>query len=239
VSPAEVKSAVDRDRLHIIAELPHEREHRCFRGTPRREIFPSGSGSILFSLSAVAYSPQMSSPSLARYRPLFTVALLTTAICAVVLHPASTLGAPFVVPKAALQPPQVTFSEVPNGTAINGLTINGFTFSESNQFNVNVLFTRPNSPFFPTGGTNNITGDKASTTAALASNYVLTVNLASPATAFGFGFASGSGTVLVTLFNGTTNLGSLAFASAPDPTFFGGFAGHRGHHRFHFRPDCA
>ena len=165
----------------------------------------------------------MNSPRFFRRLPFFAAALFTAVICALLLPPANTLAAPFVVPKASLQPPQVTFSEVPNGTAINGLTINGFTFSESSPTGGN-LFTRPDSGSFPSGGTNNITGDKASSI-GVTSNYVLTVNLASPATAFGFGFASASGTVLVTLFNGTTNLGSLVFATAPDPVTSGGFAG--------------
>jgi hypothetical protein len=48
--------------------------------------------------------------------------------------------------------------------------------------------------------------------------------------ALGYGFADLSTATLptattITLFNGSTNVGSLAYAGSPDPTFTGGFAG--------------
>lgn len=136
---------------------------------------------------------------------------------------ATASAAPFVVPKASLQPPQVTFSEVPGGIPLDGLTINGFTFSESSP-----LFNTAASSSGP-GDTNNVDGEIALSLTNPAA-YVLTVTLPGPSIAFGFGFALLASTsipnaVTITLFNGVTNLGSLAFDANLDPTFPGGFAG--------------
>lgn len=144
--------------------------------------------------------------------------------CAALLSICNVSAAPFEVPKATLQPPLVTFSEVPSFTAVNGLTINGFTFTE----NMPTAFTVP--PGSGPGNTNNISGDHALSGAPPGGGYILSVSLASPALSFGFGFAlqgttSVANAVTLTLFSGATNLGSLAFAGAPDPTFTGGYAG--------------
>ncbi|HEV3410642.1 MAG TPA: hypothetical protein VG095_10125 [Chthoniobacterales bacterium] len=133
-------------------------------------------------------------------------------------------AAPFEVPKATLQPPLVTFSEVANFTPVNGLTINGFTFTE----NMPTAFTAPSAS--GPGNTNNITGDTALSGVPPGAGYILSVSLASPALSFGFGFAlqttgSVANAVTLTLFSGMTNLGSLVFAGANDPTFTGGYAG--------------
>lgn len=150
---------------------------------------------------------------------------LSVTLCAALLPVCSAIAAPFAVPKATLQPPQVTFSEVSNFTPVNGLTINGFTFTES----IPMSFTAPSSN--GPGNSNNISGDIAlSSLGSIPAGYNLTVSLATPAQSFGFGFAlQGSTTVAnavtLTLFSGSTNLGSLVFAGAPDPAFTGGFAG--------------
>jgi len=114
---------------------------------------------------------------------------------------------------------------VPNFTSLNGLAINGLTFTESipMSFTASSAFGPPN--------TNNISGDRTvSGLGSIPTGYTLTVSLATPSLSFGFGFAlqgttSVANAVTVTLFNGATNLGSLVFAGAPDPTFTGGFAG--------------
>ncbi|HEX8678479.1 MAG TPA: hypothetical protein VF683_00855 [Chthoniobacterales bacterium] len=118
----------------------------------------------------------------------------------------------------------MTFSEVPNFTSLNGLSINGFTFTE----NTPMSFTA--SSAFGPNPSNNISGDRAvSSLGSIPAGYVLSVALSNPALSFGFGFALQGGSsmanaVTLTLFNGATNLGSIAFAGSPDPNFIGGFA---------------
>ena len=126
----------------------------------------------------------------------------------------------FVVPKSALQPPQVTFSEVASGTSLNGLTINGFKFSESTP---NASTAPPGSG---PGNTNNINNDMALSGGTLPVGYVLTVGLPGLSSSFGFGYAIlGGDTLNIQLFNGLTSLGSLTYTGTPDPSFNGGFAG--------------
>jgi len=150
---------------------------------------------------------------------------LTTILCAVLLPVCSALATPFAVPKDTLQPPQVTFSEVANFTPLNGLLINGFTFTES----IPMVFTSP--PGSGPGDTNNNSGDTAlSGLGSIPAGYILTVSLATPSLSFGFGFAlqgvtTVANAVTVTLFDGATNLGSLVVAGALDPAFTGGFVG--------------
>lgn len=120
--------------------------------------------------------------------------------------------------------PQVTFSEVPSFTPVNGLSINGFTFTE----NIPNLFTASSAA--GPNPANNLSGDRAVSGLGLPSGYMLTVSLANPALSFGFGFAlqslsGAANAVTLTLFSGATNLGSLSFAANPDPNFAGGFAG--------------
>jgi hypothetical protein len=156
--------------------------------------------------------------------PKLRLSVVAVILCAALLPVCSASAAPFAVPKATLQPPQVTFSEVPSFTDLNGLSINGFTFTE----NMQTAFTAP--PGFGPGNTNNISGDAAHSGVPPGAGYILTVSLASPALSFGFGFAlqgtaSVANAVTLTLFSGMTNLGSLVFAGAPDPVFTGGYAG--------------
>lgn len=125
------------------------------------------------------------------------------------------------VPETNFASPKVTFSEVALGTPVNGLTINGFAFSETIA-NTSVANGGP-------GNTTHITQPSA-LGAANPAGEVITVNLPGMTSEFGFGYAIlASGTiadgVTVTLFSGSTNLGSLTYSAIPDPTFPGGFAG--------------
>jgi hypothetical protein len=154
--------------------------------------------------------------------PLRIHSPLAAIICALLLPVCGAWAAPFPINPGFLQPPQVTFSEVPAGTALNGLSINGFTFTE----NLPTAFTAP--PGGP-GNTNNISGAYALSGVPPGGGYILSVALLNPARSFGFGFSlqgvtSGANAVMITLFNGATNLGFLSFAGNPDPTFIGGFA---------------
>jgi hypothetical protein len=119
--------------------------------------------------------------------------------------------------------PKVTFSEVSVGSALNGLTINGFAFTEtiSNTF---VAGTGAGP-----GDTNSVTKPSALGNGNPAGQ-VISVMLPELSTAFGFAYALlASGTlpngVTISLFNGLTDLGSLGFTAELDPVFPGGFAG--------------
>jgi hypothetical protein len=57
--------------------------------------------------------------------------LLTTAAAFVLLFCTSAQAGLVAVPEAGFGPPEVTFSEVGSDTPLNGLTINGFGFSET------------------------------------------------------------------------------------------------------------
>ena len=145
------------------------------------------------------------------------------ASCASVFVCGSANATPVIAPISDFGAPAVTFTGVPSGTALNGLTINGFTFSEtiSNTF-VSTLNGGP-------GDTTNITQPSALGNANPAGE-VLTILLPDLMSEFGFGYAvialqTVPNAVTVTLFNGATNLGSLSYTGAPDPTFAGGFAG--------------
>jgi hypothetical protein len=127
----------------------------------------------------------------------------------------------FLVPQASLLPPDVTFSEVPIGTPLNALTINGFTFAETIA-NTTVSNGGP-------GNTNTITQPSA-LGAGNPAGEVITVTMPELSSAFGFAYALLAGGVVpdgvtISLFNGATNLGSLVYSASPDPTFSGGFAG--------------
>lgn len=108
-----------------------------------------------------------------------------------------------------------------SGTEVNGLVADGLTFQYSLG---NGFVTIGSGP----GVTNNLANPAA---VSIGNNTgSVTVLLPSLSSAFGYGFALLSTNVnpaatTVTLFNGVTNVGSLSYAGAPDPTFTGGFAG--------------
>jgi hypothetical protein len=107
------------------------------------------------------------------------------------------------------------------GTAINGLTIKGFTFSE-NYPNAIVASDPPYA-------TSHISPPAASFVFPTA-GYILTIDMPTVVTSFGFGFAlsdlgSPPNALTIKLFNGATDLGSLPYGGTSDPFFAGGFAG--------------
>jgi hypothetical protein len=133
----------------------------------------------------------------------------------------SANATPVIAPISDFGAPGVTFTGVPSGTALNGLTINGFTFSET----ISNTFVSTLGP----GDTTNITQPSALGNGNPAGE-VLTILLPNLMSEFGFGYAvialqTVPDAVTVTLFNGATNLGSLSYTGAPDPIFSGGFAG--------------
>src|SRR5258708_10411810 len=119
----------------------------------------------------------------------------------------------------------IDFTGLPEGTEVNGLTVNGV------QFNYIVGGSPLSGAVVIDGGpgiTNNITppnivsiGDDTG---------ILRVTLPGPATMFGYGYAiltttPVSNATSISLFNGTSPVGTLSYAGAPDPTFTGAFAG--------------
>jgi hypothetical protein len=113
------------------------------------------------------------------------------------------------------------FSGVPLGTDINGLTVGGLSFSYSLGSGQVSIATGP-------GSTNNMTDPNIVSVGSPGGTLVVT--LPGPSLQFGYGFALlASGTIsngtTITLFDGSTPVGSLSYTAAPDPSFPGGFAG--------------
>ena len=115
----------------------------------------------------------------------------------------------------------IDFAGLVDGTEVNGLVVDGVGFSYSLGNGQVDIDGGP-------GTTNNIEppnivsiGDNTGS---------LTIALPAPANMFGYGFAILSlfdvaDATTMSVFNGSTFLGSLSFAGAPDPIFTGGFAG--------------
>lgn len=121
--------------------------------------------------------------------------------------------------------PVTTFTGLSTGTEVNGLTTNGITF----HYLLGGVPT--NGQVIIDGGpgvTNNISPPNIVSVGNDSGTLMLT--LSGLANAIGYGFAVDTGAVLanattITLFNGSTNVGSLSFGASPNPTFAGGFAG--------------
>jgi hypothetical protein len=115
----------------------------------------------------------------------------------------------------------VDFAGLTDGTEVNGLVVDGLTFSYSLGNGQLAIDGGP-------GTTNNITppnivsiGDDSGE---------VTIALPSAANMFGYGYAILSlgdvaAATSMSVFSGATFLGSLSFAGAADPNFTGGFAG--------------
>lgn len=135
--------------------------------------------------------------------------------------PSATLSPPIVDPGVI-----VNFGEVSISTAIQSQTIKGYTFSE-NVPNAVTAITGP-------GTTLNLNGVSLQSGGGYSpANYALTVTMPIPVHGFGFGFAIldpgfppvVTNAVTITVFDGLTNLGSITYPAAPNPSFPGGFAG--------------
>ena len=121
--------------------------------------------------------------------------------------------------------PVTTFTGLATGTEVNGLTVNGITY----HYLLGAVPT--NGQVIIDGGpgvTNHV--DPPNIVSVGDNSGTLMLTLPSLTTGIGYGFAVLSQSVLanattITLFNGTTNVGSLSFGGSPDPLFSGGFAG--------------
>ena len=146
------------------------------------------------------------------------------ALVGICLGAASTTSAStFAIGVGAFGPGSslVTFSGVPDGTEVNGLSIGGIQFQ----------YSLGNGSVIIDGGPG-LTNDVSPPNVVSIGNAsgVLTLTLPGLVDLFGFGYAIlNAGAVpnatTVSLFNGVTPVGSLSYDGAPDPNFAGGFAG--------------
>jgi len=121
--------------------------------------------------------------------------------------------------------PILTFDGLAEGTEVNGLSYGGVSFTYTvGGSPLNGAVVIDGGP----GMTNNI----APPNIVSVGNNAGTLNLVLPGASdlFGYGYALlASGTIAnattISLFSGTTSVGSLSYSGAPDPAFTGGFAG--------------
>jgi hypothetical protein len=115
----------------------------------------------------------------------------------------------------------VTFTDLPEDTEVNGLSVGGLEFSYSLGNGSLIIDAGP-------GITANIVPPNIVSTGD--STGVLTITLSAPADLFGIGYAILNtipvvNATTITVFSGATNLGSLSYNAVTDPSFTGGFAG--------------
>ncbi|MCM3871098.1 MAG: PEP-CTERM sorting domain-containing protein [Pyrinomonadaceae bacterium] len=115
----------------------------------------------------------------------------------------------------------ITFTGLATGTEVNGLTVGGILFNYSLGNGQVIIDGGP-------GTTNNVAPQNI---VSIGNNTgILTLTLSGLANTFGYGYAvlntvNVASATTITLFNGVTNVGSLAYNGVPDPIFAGGFAG--------------
>ena len=115
----------------------------------------------------------------------------------------------------------ITFTGLADGTEVNGLTVGGILFNYSLGNGQVIINGGP-------GITNNVSPQNV---VSVGNNTgILTLTLSGLSNTFGYGYAILSAgpvasATTITLFNGVTNVGSLAYNGLPDPIFTGGFAG--------------
>jgi hypothetical protein len=115
----------------------------------------------------------------------------------------------------------ITFTGLATGTEVNGLTVGGILFNYSLGNGHVVIDGGP-------GVTNNVSPQNVVSTGNPTG--ILTLTLSGLSNTFGYGYAvlnvgSVASATTITLFNGVTNVGSLAYNGMPDPILSGGFAG--------------
>ena len=115
----------------------------------------------------------------------------------------------------------LSFTGLPNGAEVNGLTVSGVSFGYSLGNGALVIDGGP-------GITNNI--NPPNIVSVGNNSGVLTVTFPSLVNLFGYGYAVlNTGPVAnattINLFNGATPVGTLSYNGVSDPNFSGGFAG--------------
>jgi len=119
----------------------------------------------------------------------------------------------------------IDFGGLASGTEVNGLTVSGVLFNYLvGGSPLNGAVTIDGGP----GTTNNITPNNIVSIGN--DTGTLTMVLPNTASIFGYGYAilatvSVANATTISLFSGSTSVGSLSYNGTPDPTFTGGFAG--------------
>ena len=117
------------------------------------------------------------------------------------------------------------FTGLATGTEVNGLVVNGVRFSYTvGGSPLNGAVQIDGGP----GATNNIAPQNIVSVGN--STGILGLLLPAPVTLFGYGYAiletaTVANATTISIFSGTTNVGTLSYTGALDPTFTGGFAG--------------
>jgi hypothetical protein len=123
--------------------------------------------------------------------------------------------------------PLLTFNGLATGTEVNGLVVSGVTFSYTiDGTPTNGLVEIDQGP----GPTNNIDPPNIVSLFPGDPSGMLGVTLPASETLFGYGFAIFNHDLVanattISLFMGSTPVGSLSYSGAPDPDFTGGFVG--------------
>jgi PEP-CTERM motif len=118
----------------------------------------------------------------------------------------------------------INFQGIPLGTEVNGLVVNGVTFSYSvGGQPLNGAVAIGNTPV-----TNNISPPDILSVGNASG--ILSIQLSAPVFLLGYGYAIfSSGTLpnatTISVFSGTAPLGTLPYTGTSDPFFTGGFAG--------------
>ena len=121
----------------------------------------------------------------------------------------------------------INFQGIPPGTEVNGLVVNGVTFSYSvGGQPLNGAVAISNTP--PPGVTNNISPPNIFSVGNASG--MLGIQLPAPVFLLGYGYAiitSGtlSNATTISVYSGTTMLGMLPYTGMSDPFYTGGFAG--------------
>jgi hypothetical protein len=115
----------------------------------------------------------------------------------------------------------ITFTGLADGTEVNGLVVGGILFNYSLGNGQVIIDGGP-------GVTNNVNPQNIVSIGNPTG--ILTLTLSGLSNTFGYGYAvlataAVPSATTITLFNGVTNVGSLAYNGLPDPIFAGGFAG--------------
>src|SRR5262249_13831411 len=191
-------------------------EHACV--VPRRRCrWTRLAGLLGLSLSSLTeVSMHVAAHSL---RVVAATMLVTTVLAVAPLHATTT---PVGIAAFGVGSTLTTFTGIPNGTEVNGLTVDGIQFTYSLGNGQAIIDGGP-------GVTNNINPPNV---VSIGSNPtgILRLTLPSFVDTFGYGYAilnvgAVANATTINLFNGATNVGSLSYNGVPDPTFTGGFAG--------------
>lgn len=115
----------------------------------------------------------------------------------------------------------ITFTGLATGTEVNGLNVGGIIFNYSLGNGQLIIDGGP-------GITNNVQPQNIVSIGNPTG--ILSLTLSAPTTQLGYGYAvlavgPVASATTITLFNGVTNVGSLAYNGVLDPIFAGGFAG--------------